>query len=519
MQILDPSATSRTIVLHPADDVAIAKAPLTPGRRINGNGAGPVTVRQAIPVGHKVALHPIRQGTPVHRYGQIIGFASADIGAGEHVHTHNIGVAQFERDYAFGVDVTPVQMVPPGERRTFEGFVRPDGRVGTRNTIAVIATVNCSAHTTRKIAERARAELLPHFPGVDDVIALTHKNGCGARFGGPEVDMLQRTLAGFARHPNVAGFVLVSLGCEINHLSYLVESQTLYMPGEERRLPPMVMIQESGGVQATIEAGLDAVRQLLPVADQARRSTVDASHLMLALQCGGSDGWSGVTANPALGYACDLLVAQGGTVVLSETPEIYGAEHMLTRRAIAPEVGEKLVDRIRWWERYTDRNDMEMDNNPSPGNKAGGLTTIYEKSLGAVAKAGTTPLMDVVEYAYPVRARGFVHMDTPGYDPVAVTGQVAGGCNLVAFTTGRGSCFGFKPVPSAKIATNSEMYHRMVADMDVNAGRILEGASIAEVGTEIFELLLRVAGGESTKSEAQGIGEEEFNPWIIGATM
>ena len=519
MQILDAGSTNRTIILHPADDVAIAKAPLTPGRRIDANGAGPVTVRQAIPVGHKVALHPIAQGAPVHRYGQIIGFASTDIGAGEHVHTHNVGVAQFERDYAFGVDVKPVQMVPADERRTFQGFVRPDGRVGTRNTIAVIATVNCSAHTTRKIAERARAELLPHFPHVDDVVALVHKNGCGARFGGPEVDMLQRTLAGFARHPNVAGFVLVSLGCEINHLSYLVESQTLYMPGEERRLPPMVMIQEEGGVQATVEAGLNAVSQLLPAADQARRSTVDASHLMLALQCGGSDGWSGVTGNPALGYACDRLVAQGGTVVLSETPEIYGAEHMLTRRAISPEVGEKLVERIRWWERYTDRNDMEMDNNPSPGNKAGGLTTIYEKSLGAVAKAGTTPLMDVYEYAYPVRAQGFVHMDTPGYDPVAVTGQVAGGCNLVAFTTGRGSCFGFKPVPSAKIATNSEMYQRMISDMDINAGRILEGASLAEVGTEIFELLLRVASGEPTKSEAQGIGEEEFNPWIIGATM
>jgi altronate hydrolase len=351
------------------------------------------------------------------------------------------------------------------------------------------------------------------------VVAIAHKNGCGARFGGPEVDMLQRVLAGFARHVNVAGFVLVSLGCEINHLSYLIESQSLYMPGEEPRLPPMVMMQEEGGVQATVEAGLNAVKTLMPLANQARRTTVDASHLMLALQCGGSDGWSGVTANPALGYAADLIVAQGGTVVLGETPEIYGAEHMLTRRAVSEVVGRKLIDRIKWWEEYTARHDMEMDNNPSPGNKAGGLTTIYEKSLGAAAKAGTTPLVDVVEYAYPVRARGFVHMDTPGYDPVSVTGQVAGGSNLVAFTSGRGSCFGFKPVPSIKVATNSEMYERMKPDMDVNAGRILEGASIAEVGTEIFELLLRVAGGEQSKSEAQGIGEEEFNPWIIGATM
>ena len=515
---LDPT-TARAIILHADDDVAIARAPLTVGRRIDGNGAGVVTVRETVPVGHKVALRPIGQGEPIRRYGQIIGFATADIVAGEHVHSHNLAVASFARDYAFGVEVRPVDFVPVAERRTFQGYRRPDGRVATRNVLAVISTVNCSAFTTRRIAERARAELLPRFPHVDDIIGLTHKSGCGARYGGPELDLLQRALAGFARHANVAGFVLVSLGCEINQISYLIESQTLYMPGEAPRFPPAVLIQEEGGVAATVEAGLAAVARLLPAADMARRTTVDASHLSVALQCGGSDGWSGVTANPALGHACDRIVAQGGTVCLAETPEIYGAEHMLTRRAASRAVGEKLVERIHWWEDYTGRQDMAMDNNPTPGNKAGGLTTIYEKSLGAVAKAGTTPLMEVLEYAQPITRRGFVYMDTPGYDPVSCTGQVAGGCNIIAFTTGRGSCFGFKPAPSIKIASNSDMYRRMLSDMDIDAGRILDGASVAEVGEEILDLLLRVAGGEASKSEAQGIGEDEFNPWIIGATM
>lgn len=510
---------SLTILLHPADDVAIARAPLTPGGRIDGNGVGPVTVGEAVPVGHKIARRAIAQGQPVHRYGQVIGFATQDIPAGAHVHSHNLAVADFDRDYAFGVDVRPVAYVPPAARRTFQGYVRPDSRVGTRNVIALISTVNCSAYTTRRIAERARAELLPRFPHVDDIVGLTHKSGCGARYGGVEIHQLQRTLAGFARHANVAGFVLVSLGCEINQVGQLIESQTLYMPGEAPRFPPTLMLQEEGGVAATIERGLAAVAQLLPLADTARRTTVDASHLNVALQCGGSDGWSGITANPALGHACDLIVAQGGTVCLAETPEIYGAEHMLTRRAVSRAVGERLVERIHWWQDYTGRNDMAMDNNPTPGNKAGGLTTIYEKSLGAVAKAGTTPLTEVLEYAQPITQRGFVYMDTPGYDPVSCTGQVAGGCNIVAFTTGRGSCFGFKPAPSIKIASNTEMYERMLSDMDVNAGRLLDGATVAEVGEEIFDLLLRVASGEPSKSEAQGIGEDEFNPWILGATL
>jgi altronate hydrolase len=504
------------IMLHPDDDVAVALAPLAPGRpvRVAGRTVQPAT---AITAGHKLAIRPVEVGQPVRRYGQVIGFATRPIHAGEHVHTHNLAVGAMTLDYAFGTEARLLTLVPQQERRSFMGYQRASGRAGTRNVIAVIGTVNCASHTVRKIAERARAELLPRFPNVTDVVALAHKSGCATRAGSDELELLQRTLAGFARHPNVAAYLFVGLGCETNHFEELLGTQRARLG--EIGLPPYIGIQDEGGVAATIEAGVRGVERLLPQANTFRREPVPLSELCVGLQCGGSDSFSGISANPALGYAADLLVAQGGTAVLSETPEIYGAEHMLTRRAASRAVGEKLIERIRWWEAYTAREGFEIDNNPSHGNKAGGLTTIYEKSLGAVAKGGSAPLVAVYEYAEPIRDSGFVFMDTPGYDPVSATGQVAGGCNLIAFTTGRGSCFGFKPAPSIKIATNSATYERMRSDMDINAGGILEGASIAEVGQAIFERLIAVASGELSLSEAQGIGEEEFNPWILGATM
>lgn len=500
--------------LHAADDLAIALTPLHARRTIQAEGWS-VQLSTDVPFGHKFALHPIAVGATVRRYGQIIGFATQPIAAGEHIHSHNLAVGAMELDYAFCTDVRPVAFVPPEERRTFQGYRRADGRVGTRNMVAIIGTVNCAAHTVRQIASRARAELLPRFPNVDDVVGITHKNGCATRSGSPELDLLQRTLAGTAHNPNVGAYLFVGLGCETNHFETMLQSGHLDNEG----LPPYLGIQDEGGVALTVEAGLAEVAKLLERANRATRTTVPVSELVLGLQCGGSDSFSGITGNPVLGYAVDLLVAQGGTAVLAETPEIYGAEHTLTRRAASRDIGEKLVGRVRWWEDYTARNNFEIDNNPSYGNKAGGLTTIYEKSLGAVAKGGTTPLNAVYEYAEAISERGFVYMDTPGYDPVSATGQVAGGCNLLAFTTGRGSCFGFKPVPSIKIATNSATYNRMRGDMDVNAGRVLEGVSIETVGRELFELFIVVASGQASLSEAQGIGEEEFNPWIIGATM
>ena len=504
------------IQLHPTDDVAIALMPLGAGRSLEVAGRA-IQLRSEIIAGHKFALRPIEPGQPVRRYGQVIGFATRSIAPGEHVHSQNLAVGDMQLDYQIATEARPVPLVPPEERRTFMGYRRAEGRAGTRNTVAILGTVNCSAHTVRRIAARARAELLPRYPNVTDVIGIAHRSGCATKTMGYEIEMLRRTLAGFARNPNVAGYVFVGLGCETNQFEDLFASQHDRLGNP--RIPPYIGIQDTGGVAETIEEGLKAVEALLERANEFTREPVPVSELALALQCGGSDSFSGVTANPALGHAVDLLVAQGGTAVLSETPEIYGAEHLLTRRAASQAVGEKLIERVRWWEEYTSREGFVIDNNPAPGNKAGGLTTIYEKSLGAVAKGGSMPLAAVYEYAEPIDQHGFVFMDTPGYDPVSATGQVAGGCNLIAFTTGRGSCFGFKPAPSIKIATNNVTYERMRGDMDINAGRILEGATVEQVGREIFEKLIAVASGEPSLSEAQDIGEEEFNPWIIGATM
>ncbi|HVL24713.1 MAG TPA: altronate dehydratase family protein [Thermomicrobiales bacterium] len=503
--------------LHPQDDVAIAKSPLLPRSVLEMEGAE-ITIGQMIPPGHKVAIRDIPKGHDIRRYGQIIGFASVDIAAGQHVHTQNVEVHQgeLELDYAFGADYEPVELVPEAERRTFLGYRRKDGRIGTRNYVGILASVNCSSTATRRVAEHFRDNpIMDQFPNVDGVIGFPTKGGCGAHYGSDYLGQLQRTMAGIVDHPNVGAYIILSLGCETNQPEDMIANTSL---GEEGT-PLVLTIQEDGGFRETVQAGIDAVMRMLPEANKAQRESIPASEIVLALQCGGSDGWSGVTANPALGKAADLIVQQGGTVVLGETSEVYGGEHLLTRRAVSPEVGQKLVDKIHWWEDYTSMFGTEIDNNPSPGNKLGGLTTIYEKSLGAIAKAGSTPMTDVVSYAERITTRGFVHMDTPGYDPVSVTGQVAGGCNIVAFTTGRGSAFGFKPAPSIKIATNSTLYAKQEPDMDINAGKMLDGVSIDELGAEIFERILAVASGQKTKSELDNIGEEEFNPWIIGATL
>ena len=511
--------------LDPQDNVAIARTDLYTHTTLGlGSEKYPhtlVPVRQRIPSGHKVALWDIAAGEPVRRSGQIIGFATRAILPGEHVHTHNLGVRSLARKHPPGGDVQPVTVVPPGERRTFLGYRRADGRVGTRNTIAVISTANCSAHTCRAIARHFTPERLAEFPNVDGVIALTHHSGCSICAGGPDHVLIARTLVGMARHPNVGGAIIVGLGCETNQPVDLVESYARLSYGTDTplELPLSLVIQDAGGIQKTVQAGIVAIENLLPAVDAARRTPQPISELTLALQCGGSDGWSGVTANPVVGLVADEIVRQGGTVILAETPEIYGAEHLLTRRAISPEVAEKLMAKVRWWEEHTRRQGITLDNNPSPGNKAGGLTTIYEKAVGAVAKAGSTPLIDVYDYAEPVTARGLTFMDSPGSDPVSVTGQVAGGCNLVLFTTGRGSVFGFKPAPSIKVTSNSATYEHMIDDMDLNAGQVLEGATLEEVAAELLDLVVAVASGQPTKSEAQGVGEAEFSPWHLGGIL
>ncbi len=506
-----PRTEAETVRLDPADNVVTAVRPLAAGVAVEGG-----LTLGLIPRGHKVATRAIAEGEPVLKYAQVIGYAATAIAPGEHVHSHNLEFRGTRHDYEFATDLRPVAMVPEAARDRFMGFRRANGRCGTRNYIAVLTSVNCSATAARQIAAAFGPEALAEFPNVDGVAAFVHGTGCGMGANDEGFGALQRVMWGYARHPNVAGVLMVGLGCEVNQIDWLLEAYGI----EKGRMFQTMNIQDVAGLRRTVEAGIAKVQAMLPLANAAVREPCPASELMVALQCGGSDAWSGITANPALGHACDLLVAQGGTGVLAETPEIYGAEHLLTRRAVSRAVGERLVERILWWEDYTARNKGSMDNNPSPGNKKGGLTTILEKSLGAAAKGGTTPLTGVYKYAEPVTARGFTFMDSPGYDPASVTGQIASGCNLVAFTTGRGSAFGAKPAPSIKIATNTEMYARMTEDMDLNAGRILtEGASVEEIGREIYALVLRVASGERTKSEAQGLGDFEFVPWQIGAVM
>ncbi|WP_369652635.1 UxaA family hydrolase [Variovorax sp. V213] len=506
-----PRPNARVIRLHADDDVVISLGQLVAGTRIESEN---VAVAGLIPPGHKMATRDVEPGAAVRRYGQIIGFASRPIRAGQHVHTHNLAMGDFTRDHAHAVDARPT--VHTGEPASFEGIVREDGRVATRNYIGILTSVNCSATVARAIADRFRRDIHPEmlapFPNIDGVVALTHGAGCAVDPEGEGLAILQRTLGGYACHPNFASVLVIGLGCETNQVATLLATQGL---ADSDRLHSFT-IQDTGGTTRTIARGIELIQEMLPQANAVRRQTVPASHLVVGLQCGGSDGYSGISANPVLGAAVDLLVAHGGTAILSETPEIYGAEHLLTRRAQTPEVGRKLVDRIRWWEAYCARNGAAMDNNPSAGNKAGGLTTVLEKSLGGIAKAGATNLVDVYEYAQPVRARGLVFMDTPGYDPISATGQVAGGANLICFTTGRGSAYGCAPSPSFKLATNTALWERQSDDMDLNCGEVLDGTrSIKELGARLFQMLLDTASGQPSRSERHGYGQQEFVPWQI----
>ncbi|MGA8514183.1 MAG: altronate dehydratase family protein [Burkholderiaceae bacterium] len=504
------------IQLHPADDVVIARSQIVGGTQLNG-----ITTRGLIPAGHKVALHAIAAGAPVRRYNQIIGFTTKTIAAGEHVHSQNLGMGDnkgdFARDYAFGADVKPAAAL---REATFMGIQRADGRVATRNYIGILSSVNCSATAARAIADHFNRQTNPlalaGFDNVDGIVALTHGTGCGMDTEGTGMQILQRTLAGYATHANFAGILVVGLGCESNQINAWLANSSL----REGETLKVFSIQDTGGTRKTVAKGIALIKAMLPSANAVKREPCSAAHITIGLQCGGSDGYSGISANPALGVAVDLLVAHGGTAILSETPEIYGAEHLLTRRAVRREVGEKLIERIKWWEHYTAINEGEMNNNPSPGNKAGGLTTILEKSLGAVAKGGTSNLQAVVEYAEAVKDKGFVYMDTPGYDPVSATGQVAGGANMICFTTGRGSAYGCAPSPSLKLATNTALWQRQEEDMDINCGEIIDGSStVQEMGQRIFELVLATASGAQSKSEKHGYGQNEFVPWQVGAVM
>lgn len=498
-----------TIRLHPNDNVLVAARALTAGTPLGGAATPSL---QSISMGHKVASQAIAAGSPVIKYGQVIGVATRDIPAGSHVHVHNLAMSDLRRA------AERVQPIKVNEtQRTFEGYRRMNGRVGVRNYVCVLTSVNCSATVAKMIAERAeRSGMLRDYPNVDGIVPITHNSGCGMSGEGEGYDILRRTLWGTAGNPNFGSTLMIGLGCEVIQVARFVKDFGL----QGSDLFQSYTIQEAGGTRAAVEQGMERLRALLEIANRVKRTTVPASELVLGLQCGGSDGWSGVTSNPALGNASDRIVALGGTVMLSETPEIYGAEHLIAARATTPEVADKLMKRIEWWKQYTAKHDATMDDNPSPGNIAGGITTILEKSLGAVAKAGTAPLVDVIEYGERCTQRGFVFMDSPGFDPCSATGQVASGANMIAFTTGRGSAYGCKPSPSIKLASNSAIFQRMNDDMDIDCGPIASGdATVEQKGDEILTYLLEVASGKQSKSEALGYGGSEFVPWLVGATM
>ncbi|MGV6875674.1 UxaA family hydrolase [Pseudochelatococcus sp. B33] len=505
---------SPAILLNSLDNVAVARAAIPTGTEIFLNDRR-VVAEDDIPSGHKIALEPIEAGRPVLKYGQTIGIASHPIAAGQHVHLQNLAMQESNVEHHIAEAAARTPLLPESQRRTFQGYRRADGQVGTRNYIGVISSVNCSATVSRIVADIFnRQGGLDGFDNVDGVVALTHGTGCAINTRTEGYLYLTRTLAGYARNPNFAGILMIGLGCETNQIDAITSRFGL----KEGPLLRTMTIQQLGGTRKTVETAAAIIREMLPLANAVARTTQPLAGIKLALECGGSDGYSGISANPALGFAADLLVRHGGTAVLAETPEIYGAEHLLTRRAVTPEVAQKLLDRIAWWRVYTERNGAELNNNPSHGNKAGGLTTILEKSLGAVAKGGTMPLEAVYEYAEIIDRSGFVFMDTPGYDPVAVTGQLAGGCNVVVFTTGRGSVSGFKPAPTIKVATNTPMYERMSEDMDINCGEIVTGKDTIEAaGERIFEKVVAIASGERTLSELYGYGDNEFVPWQLGA--
>ena len=503
------------IRLHDNDNVVTAKSDIDPNISLSEEN---ITTRQFIPVGHKIATKNINKGDDLVKYDNIIGTAKENISVGDHVHVQNTSMSDKKRDYEFSLGCKETQILPKSEQATFMGYRRANGKVGTRNFIGVISSVNCSATVCKKIAEAFNEETLSKYENVDGIVSLTHGTGCGINSNGLGWELLQATIQGYSRHPNFGGLLVIGLGCEVNQVSGMAQS----MNWANTDTFKMMTIQEVGGTRKTINEGIENIKQMLPILNNNKREKCPASELILGLECGGSDAYSGMTANPALGAAVDLLVKNGGTGTLAETPEIFGAEHLLTRRAINREVGQKIVNFIKWWqEEYLikfEENKDQLHQDPSPGNKAGGLTTILEKSLGAVAKGGTTNLVDVYQFAENIKAKGFTFMNTPGYDVTSVTGLIAGGANIICFTTGRGSVFGCKPAPSIKLATNTDLYERMTEDMDINCGKILLGQStIEEMGQEIFQYILDIASGQQSKSEINGLGDLEFVPWQMGA--
>ena len=496
------------IKLNEKDNIGIA--PMNIPKNVDLNIG--IKTKTNVPYGHKISLVKIKTGEFILRYGQKIGVALVDIDAGEHVHSHNLSSTEFKRNYKNNFEKE--NYIKNKRDIFFKGYKRSNGSAGTRNYIGLISTVNCSATVVKKIADKVNNELRKNnFQNIDGAVSLKHSSGCGMNTTGYGMNVFNRTIEGFKVHPNFAKVYVIGLGCECAQIS-------LYNKDQESRNVEYLNIQDEGGTKEIVKKVSDRIINQLKGINKIQRTNIAISELTVALQCGGSDSYSGVTANPALGFASDMLVDHGGSSILSETTEIYGAEHLLFERSINKKNIEKIKNQIDWWKEHLYKNGSSMDNNPSPGNKKGGLTTILEKSLGGVSKSGTRNMVDVLDYAERLKIKGFNFMNGPGYDPVSVTGQVASGANIICFTTGRGSCFGFKPTPSIKIATNTNMFNKLEEDMDINAGAIMDNEkTLEEVGNEIFDKIISVASGEKSKSEINDYGDDEFNPWIIDPTM
>ena len=497
------------IVLNKNDNVAVTPFIIPAKTKIEGQNISSI---DDIPFGHKICLKTVNKGDPVIKYDQIIGFASKNINPGEHVHSHNLEFKDFDRKFKV---IEKKSIINEKSELFFNGIMRDNGQVATRNYIGIISTVNCSATVTKMISEKIKqSNILKDFPNIDGIVPITHSTGCGMNTESEGMQIFQRTIDGFKNHPNFSHVFVLGLGCECAQVDIFKDNV------KQHDRVHFLTIQDEGGTKKIVDKVLSEIKNLLVISNNVKREPLSVNNITLALQCGGSDGYSGITANPALGVAADMIVKQGGSSILSETTENYGAENLLINRSNKQETADKLIAKIKWWQHYTSINNSSMDNNPAPGNKKGGLTTILEKSLGAVAKGGNSVLEDVLSYAEPLKNKGFNFMDSPGYDPVSVTGQVASGANVICFTTGRGSCFGCKPAPSLKLSTNTTMYEKMIEDMDINCGTIIEGKEeIEEVGKKIFELVITTASGSPTKSELNGYGDEEFNPWQVGVVM
>ena len=504
---------SNAVLLNDEDNIIIAIKNMKAYQHLKDFD---ITLDAPILSGQKIARVNIAKDSPIYKYGTIIGFADSDLSKGQVLTNSNVIFKEFGREHEYCSKYLPTRFVNSSSERTFAGYKRTDGRVGTRNFIAVVSTVNCSATVVHEIASYFTPDKMINYPNVEGVAAFSHSTGCGMELSGEPMNLLNRTLGGYIRHPNVASSLVVGLGCERCQVGGLFSHQGLT---ENENLKTLVM-QENGGTTATIKKGIKIVEGMLEKANKILREEVPLSNLMVGLQCGGSDAFSSISANPSLGKAVDILVSHGGTAILSETPEIYGVENTLTARAVNSSVAEKLLDRVNWWKNvYAVGRDVQINGVVSPGNQKGGLANILEKSLGSAMKGGTTGLMQVYNYAEKINDKGFVFMDTPGFDPVSATGQIAGGANLIAFTTGRGSCFGAKPTPSIKLATNSSLYKKMYEDMDINCGLVIDGdKDIEEMGKIIFEEFISFASGKKTKSEILNLGRHEFAPWQIGIT-